>query len=221
MSDDVSFGSIIQLSNKDRDNYLRLFSGKSGEGPFIWWNEGQDLRFVTDEGFYSEKMVLRSNGDLDMKAHKVKDLADPVNGQDAATKAYVDAATSSPTYIIGLSAEQGGYIFWVSPDGKHGLVAETVDQSLSSNWYNAQDIISNPSNHSVNGAKFRDWRMPTKYELNEMYLQRLAIGGFSNDFYWSSTEGGNNGAWGQSFNDGGQDYGDKTPNGDVRAVRAF
>jgi len=32
------------------------------------------------------------------------------------------------------------------------------------------------------------WRLPTKDELNLMYINRVAIGGFANYYYWSSTE---------------------------------
>jgi hypothetical protein len=126
----------------------------------------------------------------------------------------------SPTYTIGLWPELGGYVFWVSADGKHGLVAETQDQGTAT-WYEAQNLISNPSNHSVNGQKFRDWRLPTKYELNEMYLQQLAVGGFSPNFYWSSTEGSYDNAWRQDFNDGFQVNLPKYFFGNVRSVRAF
>ena len=45
---------------------------------------------MTDEGGYSERMIIRSNGDMDMKAHNIKDIADPMDAQDATTKAYVD-----------------------------------------------------------------------------------------------------------------------------------
>lgn len=128
---------------------------------------------------------------------------------------------SPPVYTIGLQPELGGYVFWVSTDGKQGLVAETQDQSSVSTWYNAQDNISNPSNHSTNGQKFRDWRMPTKYELNEMYVQRVAIGGF-NSSYWSSTESETtNSAWRQSSVDGYQNAPNKNNALSVRAVRAF
>lgn len=129
---------------------------------------------------------------------------------------------SPPTYSIGLHPELGGYVFWVSSDGKHGLVAETQDQSNGIQWLNTQDNISNPSNHSTNGQKFRDWRMPTKYELNEMYIQRVAIGGFAGFFYWSSSESNNTFAWVQLFtSNGAQTTWDKLDSNRVRAVRAF
>ena len=145
-----------------------------------------------------------------------------ITGTGTVGDPYVVNATGggSPTYTIGLWPELGGYVFWVSADGKHGLVAETQDQGIAT-WYEAQNLISNPSNHSVNGQKFRDWRLPTKYELNEMYLQQLAVGGFAVNFYWSSTEDPLYNAWGQYFDNGSQTSGDKSYNGYVRSVRAF
>ena len=125
-----------------------------------------------------------------------------------------------PTYAIGLWPELGGYVFWVSADGKHGLVAETQDQGTP-NWYEAQNLISNPANHSVNGQKFRDWRLPTIYELNEMFLQKVAIGGFAADNYWSSAENGNLQAWVSNFGGGVQIGVTKITTFRVRAVRAF
>lgn len=125
------------------------------------------------------------------------------------------------TYTIGLWPELGGYVFRVSADGRHGLVAETINQSLSNNWYTAQDIISNPVNHSPNGQKFMDWRLPTKHELNEMYVKKVEIGGFANDFYWSSSEYDSLTAWAKYFINGGPVGRDKTDMYAVRAVRTF
>ena len=99
-------------------------------------------------------------------------------------------------------------------------MAETQDQGTA-NWYEAQNLISYPTNHSVNGAKFRDWRMPTKYELYEMYLQQGAIGPFNSSYYWSSTEFGNDDAWFQDFGDGLQYNASKLVSYTVRSVRAF
>ena len=40
----------------------------------------------------------------------------------------------------------------------------------NSTWYEANDLLSNPSNHDADGKEFSDWRLPTKRELNLMYV---------------------------------------------------
>ena len=127
---------------------------------------------------------------------------------------------STPTYSIGFYPQLGGYVFIVSSDGKHGLVAETQNQDTDS-WYEAQNTISNPTYHSANGQKFNDWRLPTKYELNLMYTQRNSIGGFVNSYYWSSTENDGSNAWYFNFNVGIASLSSKSTTYYVRAVRAF
>jgi len=129
--------------------------------------------------------------------------------------------TPSTIYTIGLHPELGGYVFDITADGKHGMVAEIQDQTVNSDWYSAQDSISSPANHSSDGKNFRDWRIPTKYELNEMYTQQIMIGGFTNSRYWSSSEYTYNFAWYKNFNDGFQNGYNKAAPSFVRAVRAF
>ena len=71
-----------------------------------------------------------------------------------------------------------------------------------------------------------NWRLPDKEELNLMYenLHKKGIGGFTNTFYWSSSEHSAVTAWIQGFYYGHQYYSNKG-NKDgglwVRAVRAF
>jgi hypothetical protein len=125
-----------------------------------------------------------------------------------------------PIYTIGLWPELGGYVFWLSADGKHGLVVETQDQGTSS-WYNAQNAISNPIFHSAFGQFFRDWRMPTNTERNELYNQKIAIGGFGGDYYWSSTESSSSEALFQNFSTGVIVGYLKSNISNVRAVREF
>jgi hypothetical protein len=125
------------------------------------------------------------------------------------------------TYTIGLNSDLGGYVFFLSTDSKHGLVAETQDQSTPTTWYDAEDKISNQANHSTNGKKFTDWRLPTKHELNLMYSVKTLIGVFQNNFYWSSTEVDYTAAWVQIFTNGTQSTGLKNGTWYVRAVRAF
>ena len=157
---------------------------------------------------------------IDVQSGLIKNVADPISAQDAATKAYVDSVFSS-TYTIGLNEDLGGYIFFVTPDGKHGLVAATQDQGIA-NWYEALNLISDPGNHNDAGKGFTDWRLPTKYELNLMWIDRVNIGGFGSGWYWASERTFDH-AWHQVFSNGHQDYFDKGSTGSilVRAVRAF
>ena len=83
---------------------------------------------------------------------------------------------------------------------------------------------------------YNDWFLPSKDELNEMW-KNLAdsdgdgtntgpsdpnnLGNFANLVYWSSSETDNDEAWGQIFDLGTQDYGDKVTTVYVRAVRSF
>ena len=100
-------------------------------------------------------------------------------------------------------------------------MAETRDQSTNCNWYNAQDEISTSINHSAAGALFTDWRLPTKNELNLLYMRRNNVGGFAINFYWSSTQNEDEEAWRQGFFTGRQSSSSKTERSNVRAVRAF
>lgn len=77
---------------------------------------------------------------------------------------------------------------------------------------------------------YSDWYLPSKYELNLMYLnigQGNAlglgnVGGFASNYYWSSTEDlDKNNAWRQDFDNGPQINANKGTTLYVRAVRAF
>ena len=65
------------------------------------------------------------------------------------------------------------------------------------------------------------WRLPNKEELNILYINKQSIGGFANDFYWSSTEDSDSFAWIQKFTDGGQGIANKVYPFYVRSVRSI
>jgi len=116
-----------------------------------------------------------------------------ITGSGTIISPYVISATAvtTPTYAIGLNTSLGGYIFYVTPDGKHGLVSATQDQLSNGTWAEAQNAINNPINHNASGKNFTDWRLPSTYELSLMYAQRVAIGGFVTTggyVYWSCVE---------------------------------
>jgi len=74
---------------------------------------------------------------------------------------------------------------------------------------------------------YSDWYLPSRYELVEMYNTignggpEGNIGGFSNSWYWSSSEIHNNRAWTTSFTDGWPGSYYKSSTGRVRIIRAF
>jgi hypothetical protein len=68
---------------------------------------------------------------------------------------------------------------------------------------------------------YSDWYLPSKDELDKLYLNKVAIGGFTNDYYWSSTDIDGNDAWAQSFAFGNQSNYIRFLPASVRAVRSF
>jgi hypothetical protein len=71
------------------------------------------------------------------------------------------------------------------------------------------------------GGGKTDWFLPSKDELNLLYLQRSAIGGFASKDYWSSSEVAASNAWFQAFTNGNRAYSSKRYSNSVRPVRAF
>ena len=74
-------------------------------------------------------------------------------------------------------------------------------------WYQATSMCEN----LIHGG-YSDWVVPTKEELNTMYIHRAKIGGFKTYYgtytiyysYWSSTENGSSYAWKQRWDSGDQ-----------------
>jgi hypothetical protein len=133
---------------------------------------------------------------------------------------------------------------------QHGLIAALTDQADNAKWTNASVIVScrsgsvglltgsantdsiikyNPSPITTaasiarahRGGNYADWYLPSKNELNILYINRFAIGGFANNLYWSSSEQGITTAWVHYFQSGFQNYAGKNVTYYVRAIRAF
>lgn len=152
----------------------------------------------------------------------------------------------------------GGIVFYVYDGGQHGLIAATTDQSSGTTWYGSGgSVITNGVRDGINagrsnteriiaiqgtanyaaqycanyqGSSFGDWYLPSKFELNQMYLNigpgapapNTNIGAFvAGAYYWTSVESGQFNAWYQNFGSGSQNLNAKNANNYVRAIRAF
>jgi hypothetical protein len=81
--------------------------------------------------------------------------------------------------------------------------------------------VCNEYSVTVDGVTYADWYLPSKHELNLLYLQKTVVGGFASNYYWSSTEDDGGNAWYQDFGFGSQYLSIKVNTVYVRAIRAF
>ena len=111
----------------------------------------------------------------------------------------------------------GGLVVTFDNSG-NGLVCASTDQSTSATWATA---VSTCYNLTLNS--YSDWYLPSKYELNLMYINLKAqgLGGFASAYYWSSIEYSSDFVWVQTFGNGNQHYFSKDCPLKVRAVRGF
>ena len=104
---------------------------------------------------------------------------------------------------------------------------QLISEVLRGNWEVGR-AAQRVTQLNING--FTDWFLPSKDELNLMFinLRQRGLGGFRTnntnnwtDFYWSSSQTNISGAWAQRFSDGRQSPGNKNDTRSVRGVRAF
>ncbi len=130
----------------------------------------------------------------------------------------------------------------------HGLIAASSDQSTGIQWYNGSSVSTGATGMAIGTGNsntntivtvlgagsyaailcsllnlngYSDWYLPSKDELNKLYINRVAIGGFAIGYYWSSSEDDFISAWAQAFTHGSPNISDKDATNRVRAVRTF
>ncbi|MFH0866073.1 MAG: DUF1566 domain-containing protein [Bacteroidota bacterium] len=169
--------------------------------------------------------------------------------EDDGSCTYSPSLTIGQSYeggVIGYILQSGdpGY----NASEQHGIIAPTGDQTIGLQWYNGTYVATGASGTAIGtgnantnaivssqgsgsyAAKlcadlvmngYSDWYMPSKDELNKLYINKNAIGGFTEYAYWSSSESDNNNAWCQYFSNGNQFPNFKSYTYYVRVIRAF
>ncbi len=115
--------------------------------------------------------------------------------------------------LIAATADQSTGSAWstitnalagTSVDYGTGAANTTKITSQNGNAASAAKICAEYTNADTGTGVYSDWYLPSKDELNQLYANRAAVGGFGANSYWSSSESDAFTAWDQSFANGNQ-----------------
>jgi hypothetical protein len=78
------------------------------------------------------------------------------------------------------------------------LVTGADGTAIGSGYQNSVDVVNQTGNVSATsaavlarsyaGGSKSDWHLPSYDELHQLWTQRVTVGGFTNGWYWSSSE---------------------------------
>ena len=144
----------------------------------------------------------------------------------------------------------GGLICYFDPSDGSGIVCTEADQTQNMHWYNCVYTITGATLEAIgtgafntgliiadqgfgfyaasvcdmaDDGGFEDWILPSKDELEQIYLnlQAAGKGNFADEVYWCSTEQSSTEAWSMDFTMGTQSIMQKLFPQNVRAIRNF
>ena len=165
------------------------------------------------------------------------------------TTSTTTSTTTLATYTIGQAA-LGGIIAYINGGGStgtSGLVVTANDlgpaewgcngtnlpgatgTAIGTGYQNTLDIVANCATAGIAArlcidlveGGYSDWYLPSKDELAQLYINRVAIGGIGDNYYWSSSETAANFAYDLDFVYGTIQTTLKTDEDYVRAFRSF
>jgi hypothetical protein len=142
---------------------------------------------------------------------------------------YIEGETHG---IIAATSDQSTGIVWAKDAYINTDVPGGIGTALGTGKSNTDKIIAQNGDDSsyaaglaraYNGGGYSDWYLPSQDELDKLFSNRVTIGGFESDYYWSSSEDVTGAARLQEFTTkfGFQGYDDKESTHRVRPVRSF
>jgi hypothetical protein len=105
--------------------------------------------------------------------------------------------------FIGATLEVGGPTVFVLGSGLTNTNA--IIASLGNTGTYAARVCK-----TYAGGGYNDWYLPSTGEINKLYINRVAIGGFGNYGYWTSKEFSTTEAFGRDFITGNVNAANKT-----------
>ena len=228
-------GAVVKLQHNTNSNVSQQKTASGNLVSFTGVDYGSYTLTVTHSGYF-----IYSNTNLSVQSETVsqsvtlKDTYEigetgPAGGIIFWDKGYVsdgwrylEAAPATSEF----NAEWGAYGTDVTGTGTMVGTGKANTQIINNKLQELGEVgRASQRCAALSIGGFKDWFLPSKDELDLMYknLKAKGLGGFSNSYYWSSSQYNvNNNVWGQDFSDGHQgDYLYKNRTHSVRAVRAF
>ena len=141
--------------------------------------------------------------------------------------------TSVQHGLIAATADASSIMFWSNIDETE-IGAAAQETAIGTGQANTTLIVNQVvgTTHCTSGAAYYcdnlteggydDWFLPSKVELEKLYINKNKIGGFADENYWSSSEGFATVATVVGFyTDNSYGYVSKNSTFQVRAVREF
>jgi hypothetical protein len=138
-----------------------------------------------------------------------------------------------PKGLIAAMEEQSWSIAWITgvstqttlngnTSTAYGTGQANTNAMIAQSGYTggAAQVCDDYTNAETGTGVYSDWYLPSKEELNKLYINRVAIG-ISGGSRWSSSEESNVSAWYHNFSNGNPLYTNKYVQTFVRAVRTF
>lgn len=131
----VASTTVLLIRKTEREYlYIEFASGS----PFIEVNvDSQNTQFLhLAQELVEGRAIPGFYGTISMNGYRITDLANPINAQDAATKAYVDAADT----LLGqrIDAEHSG---WVDAVAAEAATRKAADDALSARTTNLEQTF--------------------------------------------------------------------------------
>jgi hypothetical protein len=191
---------------------------------------------MTGSGGKTKEILLGGDfGDVVVKVNGVRVEVHTDGSILAYTNRRVDAYTNGPVKVHpaanddaearttpkpGDKQADGTVYAGLSPDTFKAMYATPADAPLTMRWKAAMEYAAKLDAHGHD-----DWRVPTKGELNVLFNNRAAVGGFNvsgsnlTGWYWSSSQINDSIAWAQRFSEGNHDDSYKFSVSSLRCVR--
>ena len=222
------FPIVVNYNGVAKTFYLRKESSLNALKMFISFWEYYARSFIVQSGVdklygndqkVKDKSVSQGTSAIDINFLTTADIAATFTWNDKKTLSQMEQMNGYTIKSSGVVSrfKHGGFV--VYEENGHGLVVANADLG-EMNWNAA-----NTASEALIFNGYSDWRLPTKEELNLLYVNMAKLGiGCFRGVYWSSDSYSDYHKWTQNFFNGSQHAELKDESSleyFVRAVRTF